>query len=267
MIRVTTEWRQQRTVRGRTSQNLLEAEAEEFEWPDSVAGSIASLLEQHPRLTFSGMEDFGEGDCVLTEGHNCANTRHRKDCRHHHIESVKEWVEGRVGEMKTGETVDFTGGGLKYVSVRVEVLPEPEDEDEPEDDEPEDEPEPVPAESVTYVRRSAFRNEVRPIGEPITHAKDSAATLAEDGTLVRARPHFKVPDSRSSLMTVRSAFSFEARVIGACGDDMVFVLWTWETDDAPWTRTGAFKPEELHNAHSCECAACKGDGIREFEGA
>ncbi|MGW6604848.1 hypothetical protein [Streptomyces sp. NPDC055036] len=263
MIRVTTEWRQQRTVRGKTSQNLLETETEEFEWPESVAGSIAALLEQHPRLTFSGMEDFGEGECVLTEGHNCANTRHRKDCRTHHINSVREWIEKCVDELGIGETKDFTGGGLKWVSVQVEVVTE----DEPEGDEPNDEPEPVPAKPVTHDRRPAFQNEVRPIGEPITHLEDSAATLAEDGTLVRARPHFKVPASRSSLTTVRSAFTFEARVISTCGDDMVLVKWTWETDDAPWTRTGAFKPEELHNAHSCECAACNGDGILESEGA
>ncbi|MEV8399282.1 hypothetical protein [Streptomyces niveus] len=262
MIRVTIEWRQQRTVRGKTSQNLLEAETEEFEWPDSVASSIASLLEAHPKLTFSGMEDFGQGGCVLYP--QTLRCKAYGDCRHHHIESVREWVESRVGELKTGESVDFTGGALKYVSVQVEALPEAQDED----DDTEDEPDPTPAEPETYTKRSAWSSEVRPIGEPVTHAEDSAATLAEHGTLVRARPHFKVPASRSSLTTVRSAFTFEARVISTCGDGLVLVKWTWETDDAPWSRTGAFKPEELHNAYSCECAACKGEtGIREFEGA
>ncbi|MEU7146998.1 hypothetical protein AB0B15_03000 [Streptomyces sp. NPDC045456] len=130
MIRVTTEWRHQRTVRGKTSQKLLEAETGEFEWPDSVADSIVALLEANPKLKFSGMEDFGEGECALTEGHNCAATRHRKDCRTHHINSVREWVEKRVDEMEVGETKTFTGGGLKWVSVDVEVLPEPELEDD-----------------------------------------------------------------------------------------------------------------------------------------
>lgn len=268
MIQVKIEWRQQRTVRGKTSQNFLEGETEEFDWPDSVADSIAALLQAHPKLTFSGMEDFGQGGCVLDP--LTLRCRAYGDCRHHHIESVKEWVESRVGELKTGETVDFTGGGLKWVSVEVEVLPEPEDEDEPEDDEPEpeDEPEPVPAVVETYVRRSAFDSEARSIGEPITHAEDSAETLAANQPLVRVRPHYKVPDGRSSLKTVRSPWCYEAVVVRVVCGDMVLVKYTWETDDTPWTGTGAFKVSELHKVHECECAGCCGkDGITEFDGA
>ncbi|MEV8601858.1 hypothetical protein AB0465_18490 [Streptomyces griseoviridis] len=276
MIRVTTEWRRQRTVRGKSTQHLISAESEECEWPDGVAGCVASILESHPQLTFSGMEDFGEGECVLTEGHNCANTRHRRDCRAHHINSVREWVEKRVDEMKPGETEDFTAGGLKWVSVQVEVLPEPEDDQGQEDEQEEPtvqapvevEPSPVPADVESYVRRSAFSSEVRPIGEPITHAKDSAETLAASQPLVRVRPHYKVPDGRSSLKTVRSPWCYEATVIRVSCGDMVLVKYTWETDDTPWTSTGAFKVSELHKVHECECAACCGkDGITEFEGA
>ncbi|MET9360439.1 hypothetical protein ABZX93_05975 [Streptomyces sp. NPDC006632] len=278
MIRVTTEWRQQRTLRGKTSQNLLEAGTEEFEWPDSVAASIAALLERHPRLTFSGMEDFGEGGCVLDP--LTLRCKAYGDCRHHHIESVKEWVEQRVGDMKVGETEDFTGGALKWVSVSVEVLPDPDpepDEDEDEDEEPEEptthvpaevEPPPVPAGVETYIKRSAFSSEVRPIGEPITHAEDSAETLAERGELVRVRPHYKVPDGRSSLTTVRSPWAFEAHVVRVVCGDMVLVRYAWAIEDTPWTSTGAFKVSELHNVHACECAACCGEhGITEFEGA
>lgn len=272
MIRVTTEWRQQRTVRGKTSQKLLEGEIEEFEWPDSVADSVVSLLEKHPRLTFSGMEDFGQGGCVLDP--LTLRCKAYGDCRHHHIESVKEWVESRVGEMKTGETVDFTGGGLKYVSITVEVLPDP----EPEDDEPDDEgreeppaevqPAPVPAEVETYTKHMAFSSEVRRIGQPLTHAEDTAATLAEHGPLVRARPYYAVPDRPGGLTRARSPFTFEGRVVGMSGADMVVVKWTWETDSAPWRPTGAFKPEELHNVWTCDCAACHGRiGIQEMDGA
>jgi len=49
---------------------------------------------------------------------------------------------------------------------------------------------------------------------------------------------------------------------------MVLVKYTWETEDAPWTPTGAFKVSELRKVHECECAGCCGkDGINEFEGA
>ncbi|MGW1180207.1 hypothetical protein [Streptomyces drozdowiczii] len=273
MIRVTTEWHQQRTTRGKTRQHLLEGKTEEFEWPDSVASSVVALLEALPNLTFSGMEDFGEGECVLTEGHNCANTRHRKDCRAHHINSVREWVEERVDEMKPGESVDFTGGGLKWVSVQVEVLPDPEpeveEEDPPEEEQPaEVPPAPAPAEAETYTKHMAFSSEVRLIGQPVTHAEDTAATLAEHGSLVRARPYYAVPDRPGGLTRARSPFTFEGHIVGTSGADMVVVKWTWETDSAPWRPTGAFKPEELHNVWTCDCAACHGRiGIQEMDGA
>ncbi|MFE7114916.1 hypothetical protein ACFU99_05760 [Streptomyces sp. NPDC057654] len=125
---------------------------------------------------------------------------------------------------------------------------------------------PVPPGAETYVRHSAFSREVRLIGEPVTHAEDSAETLAGNGTVVRVRPHYKVPKSRSLLSTVRSPWSYEARVVRVCGD-MVHVEYTWETD-TPWGRTGAFKTSELHRLHACECAACCGEnGITEFGGA
>ncbi|WP_340375887.1 hypothetical protein U5640_12470 [Streptomyces sp. SS7] len=123
-------------------------------------------------------------------------------------------------------------------------------------------------EPETYVRYSAFSREVRPIGEPITHADDSAEMLTENGTLVRARPHYNVPTSQSCLTVVRSPFSFEAYVKRLICDGMVLVEFAWKTESAPWQMMGAFKPSELHNVHFCECAACKGkNGIQEFEGA
>lgn len=266
MIRVTTEWRQQRTVRGKTSQQLVEGETEEFDWPDAVADSIAGLLKSHPRLTFSGMEDFGEGGCVLDP--QTLRCKAYGDCRHHHIESVKEWVEKRVGEMKVGDTEDFHGGGLKWVSVSVEVLPEPDPEEEPDEGEPEPEPEPVLAEAETYTKHMAFNSEVRLIGQPATHAQDTAATLAEHGSLVRARPYYAVPDRPDGLTRARSPFTFEARVVGTSGPDMVKVKWTWETDYVPWRPTAIFKPQELHNVWTCDCAACHGRiGFQHLDGA
>jgi len=123
-------------------------------------------------------------------------------------------------------------------------------------------------EPETYVRCSAFSGEVRPIGEPITHAEDSAEMLAENGTLVRARPHYHVPTSQSCLTVVRSPFSFEAYVKRVICDDMVQVEFAWKTESAPWQMTGAFKPSELHKVHFYECAACKGkNGIQEKDGA
>ncbi|MFJ4739127.1 hypothetical protein [Streptomyces sp. NPDC088775] len=145
MFEVTTEWRQQRAANGRTSQKLLSRATEESEWPDGVAEFIAGFLEEHPKIGFSGMEDFGQGGCLM---HPVSlRCQAYGDCRHHHIESVREWVEKRVDAMKTGEVVDFTGGALKWVSIEVKAIPEPEPEDEPEDEsepepEPEDEPEP-----------------------------------------------------------------------------------------------------------------------------
>lgn len=123
-------------------------------------------------------------------------------------------------------------------------------------------------EPETYVRYSAFSREVRPIGEPITHAEDSAETLAERGELVKVRPHYKVPDGRSSLTTVRSPWCFEARVVRVSCGDMVLVKYSWASEDTPWPSTGAFRVSELHKVHYCECAACCGKGgIKEFEGA
>ncbi|MFE5853169.1 hypothetical protein ACFQ61_08105 [Streptomyces sp. NPDC056500] len=191
------------------------------------------------------------------------------DCRHHHVESVKEWVESRIGELKTGESVDFTGGTLKWVSVQVEVLPEPEeDEPDPQESPAEVQPPVVPAEAETYTKHMAFSSEVRRIGHPVTHAEDSATTLAEHGSLVRVRPYYSVPDRPGGLTRARSPFTFEGRVVGISGQDMVVVKWTWETDSAPWRPTGAFKPEELHNVWTCDCAGCHGRiGIKELEGA
>ncbi|MFM9540038.1 hypothetical protein [Streptomyces turgidiscabies] len=124
------------------------------------------------------------------------------------------------------------------------------------------------AEAETYIRRSAFSSEVRPIGQPITHARDTAETLAESGTLVRVRPYYKVPDGRSSLTTVRSPWCYEAYVERVSCGGMVLVRFVWETEEAPWTRTGAFKLSELHRVHECECAGCCGkSGITELEGA
>lgn len=123
-------------------------------------------------------------------------------------------------------------------------------------------------EPETYVRYSAFSREVRPIGEPITHAEDSAEMLAESGMRVMARPHYHVPASRSCLTVVRSPFSFEAYARRVICDSMVLVEFAWKTESAPWQMTGAFKPSELHKVHLCECAACKGkNGIQEKDGA
>lgn len=119
-LKVETEWRQQRTARGKTSQRLVSSDVDEFEWPDGVAEFLASFLRDHPRIAFSGMEDFGQGGCVLDPV--SLRCRAYGDCRHHHIESVREWIERRVDELKLGESVDFTGGGLKWVSITVTAL-------------------------------------------------------------------------------------------------------------------------------------------------
>ncbi|NUR01542.1 MAG: hypothetical protein HOY79_34940 [Streptomyces sp.] len=123
-------------------------------------------------------------------------------------------------------------------------------------------------EPETYVRYSMFSREVRPIGEPITHAEDSAEMLAENGTLVRVRPFYKVPISRSFLTTVRSPFAYEAVVVNVLAGSMVTVRMRAFQDCAPWPVQGAFDVSELHKVHVCECAACKGkNGIQEKNGA
>ncbi|MBL1115376.1 hypothetical protein JK364_23685 [Streptomyces sp. 110] len=75
----------------------------------------------------------------------------------------------------------------------------------------------------TCVKRGAFGREVRPIGKPITHAEDAAATLMENQTLVRVRPFHKVPSSRSFLTTVRFPFTYEGHVVGITAGTMVTV--------------------------------------------
>lgn len=112
----------------------------------------------------------------------------------------------------------------------------------------------------TYVKRDGLGlSEVRPIGEPTTHKGDSPESLI--GRLVLVRPYYHVPNGRSSLKSVRSAYVFEAYVVEHFGDEMVKVRFTWETDSAPWNREAVFFPGELHRVHECECAACKGRGI------
>lgn len=47
---------------------------------------------------------------------------------------------------------------------------------------------------------------------------------------------------------------------------MVTVRLDWDTANG-WARKAAYKPEELHQVWVCLCAACKGDGIHEMDGA
>ncbi|MFV0135556.1 hypothetical protein ACLGIH_20430 [Streptomyces sp. HMX87] len=120
----------------------------------------------------------------------------------------------------------------------------------------------------TYVKHTAFSREVRPIGEPITHAGESPETLVEGRMLVRVRPFYKVPASQCSLTTARSPFTYEGYVVGVTAGSMVTVRMNAFQDCAPWPIEGAFDVSELHRAYSCECAACKGkNGISEHDGA
>lgn len=112
----------------------------------------------------------------------------------------------------------------------------------------------------TYSRYNGFGvREVRPIGEPITHVGEAPKSLV--GRLVNVRPYYSVPSGRSSLTSVRSPFVYEAKVIETHGEEMVQVRFTLVNDSAPWNREAAFYPKELHQAHVCECAACKGTGL------
>lgn len=112
----------------------------------------------------------------------------------------------------------------------------------------------------TYVKRDGLGlSERRPIGEPITHKDDAPESLV--GRLVMVRPFYHVPNGRSSLKSVRSAYVFEARVVERFSDEMVKVQFTWASDGTPWNREAVFFPRELHQVHVCECAACKGRGI------
>lgn len=124
-------------------------------------------------------------------------------------------------------------------------------------------------EPETYVHYSGLGGrEVRAIGKPVTHAEDAAETLAENRTLVRVRPFYKVPSGRGSLTTARSPFAFEGVVVGVLAGSMVTVRMQVFQDCAPWPVEGTFDVCELHKAHYCECAACKGEnGIAEKDGA
>ncbi|WP_338781703.1 hypothetical protein [Streptomyces sp. DG1A-41] len=112
----------------------------------------------------------------------------------------------------------------------------------------------------TYVKRDGLGlAEVRPIREPITYKGAAPESLI--GRLVMVRPFYHVPNGRSSLKSVRSAYVFEARVVECFSDEMVKVQFTWAADGTPWPREAVFFPRELHQASVCECAACKGRGI------
>jgi hypothetical protein len=112
----------------------------------------------------------------------------------------------------------------------------------------------------TYVKRDGLGlTEVRPISEPITHQGTDPESLI--GRLVMVRPFYRVPNGRSSLKSVRSAYAFEAHVIERFGDEMVKVRFSWVSDSIPWKREAAFYPRERHQAGVCECSACKGRGI------
>ncbi|WP_405668044.1 hypothetical protein [Streptomyces sp. NBC_00055] len=123
MFKITAERFQQRTLKGRTVQKMTSSETDEAEWPDGVAEFIAQFLYNRPGIVFSGMENFGEGTCFL---HPVSpRCRTHGDCRRHHIESVKEWVENTVGELKPGEYTDFTAGARIWLSIKVEALDVP----------------------------------------------------------------------------------------------------------------------------------------------
>ena len=127
---VTTVWRQQRTVRGRTTTRTLGREVQEWEWPDAVGQSVASFLEENRKAVFSGMEEFGTGLCVMHPLSLRCKTH--GDCRAHHIESVREWVEKTTDELAEGASTDLTSGGTKWVTITIEALPDETDDEEPE---------------------------------------------------------------------------------------------------------------------------------------
>ncbi|MFI0553448.1 hypothetical protein [Streptomyces scabiei] len=102
--------------------------------------------------------------------------------------------------------------------------------------------------------------------QPVTHEGTAPADLV--GRLVRVRPFYHVPESRSCLRSVRSEYTFEAHVIDTFASEMVRVRFDWASDSAPWNREAVFYPKELHLAYGqCQCAACAGDGIQEHNGA
>ncbi|WP_411087843.1 hypothetical protein [Streptomyces sp. 061-3] len=124
MFKITTEWYRQRTVNGRTVQKQKSSETEEAEWPNGVADFIAQFLYNRPGIVFSGMEEFGQGGCVLDPV--SLRCRAYGDCRRHHIESVKDYVQKTLDKLEPGEYTDFTAGALTWVSIKVEALEAPE---------------------------------------------------------------------------------------------------------------------------------------------
>lgn len=105
------------------------------------------------------------------------------------------------------------------------------------------------------------------LNKPNTHRGEKPADVV--GRLVRVRPYYHVPSSRSSLTPARSPFAFEAHVLDTFGSDMVLVRFTWGSGDAPWKHEGAYYPDELHKVwRECQCPACSyGDGIPHLRGA
>ncbi|MFC8125523.1 hypothetical protein [Streptomyces sp. NPDC057302] len=129
MFIVTTTWEQWRTVKGKTTSRQLSSEKAEFEWPDGVAGYVVSFLTDHPGVVISGTEDFGIGSCALDP--ISVRCRTHGDCRTHHIESVKQWIESRVDELKPEASTDLCGGRLKSFSIEIKRMAEPEPDEDP----------------------------------------------------------------------------------------------------------------------------------------
>ncbi|MFF4699870.1 hypothetical protein [Streptomyces chattanoogensis] len=124
MYEITTEWYQQRKVKGKSTTKRLSNEFEEQDWASDVADSVGSFLEEHPRIVFSGMEEFGRGLCLQFPLSLRCETH--GDCRAHHIESAREYVEKSVDDLKEGESTDLASGGTKWVTITIRCVPKEE---------------------------------------------------------------------------------------------------------------------------------------------
>ncbi|MFI9271928.1 hypothetical protein ACIGXM_14575 [Kitasatospora sp. NPDC052896] len=92
---------------------LIKKTTTEHRWSDEIAPTLVDEMKNR-RDRFSGMEEFGQGSCDECDGTKAG----RPCCTRAELDSCRQWIEGRLDELKDGESEDFhltvPNGWLSY---------------------------------------------------------------------------------------------------------------------------------------------------------
>jgi hypothetical protein len=76
--------------------------------PSWIAEDAITLLKNAGKgMRFSGMEEFGEAHGFWNDGHKCPDADPADECEQLELEACGTWIEKRVRELGTGESVDL----------------------------------------------------------------------------------------------------------------------------------------------------------------